>query len=443
MLGNGLNKASCLVACAIVFTMTGCVIEDEGAVDYRRAAMAPAQGALKESPVELIGKYGPEYDDKAARITQGEYYQITLKQGLVRHMDALPALSQFRLTPDGEVAIVANVFEVSKTASEISFGPTAYQQAKVIYYSSDVFKGQYLNLSQLPIYGPVKYEEGNMVVVQLIGLEIDQVDDRTSNLLKQLANLGSGVAAGYNPMTGPAASVLTDLALAFLNGSNNDVIFFYTFTLAQEKPSAFVPQDYLTEGERVLIRTDDRRIDFDWDSVRLDRDTGRLLNTADDKEYRDNTYMVVDVTRTRDELTAAQHQTLDELLKDIRTDEGQSPEELDRIAETAKALTRSNYTRRLLEPRLKIIAYQRADAGERRAAAFNLLSEIKADLSRPEDQHRLDSNVVAEALARLRQLALAGDADFDQSLLTEKAISATEDINALARQVSDAINKPE
>lgn len=434
------TKLTVLAFVAPLIALNACTIEDEGATDYRRAPLQSSTTALKQPLTQLTGKYGPEPDSTAARIKTGEYYQITLKQGVIKHMVVLPALGNLRFDPDGEVAVVANVFEVSKGTSKISFGPAASQQAKVIYYSSDVFKGQYLNLSQLPIYGPVKYEEGNMVVVQLIGLEIDQVDDRTNNLLKQLANLGAGAASGYNPLAGEAASVLTDLALAFLNGSNNDVIFFYTFTLAQEQPSRYVPQDHLTEGERVLVRLDDRHADFDWSKVALDRATGRLLN-SDSSEYRDNTYMVVDITRTKPDLTAAEHQTLDSLLKEIRTSQPQSTDELERIGDLAKELSRSNYVRKLLDPRFAVISDPIATSGERRAEVFNLMRDIHADLKRSEGARQFGVSGIAAALEKLRALALKGDKDFDQSALTEDAIRANEDINALARSVSDAIER--
>ncbi|MBL8710763.1 MAG: hypothetical protein JNL25_16340, partial [Rhodospirillaceae bacterium] len=133
----------------------GCAINDEGAVDYRRGEIPPPvtevgadkkpvtrPGTIPES-VALVGKYEPVADEKAY-LTEGEYYEIKLKQGLVADFWDLPGFLSGSFEERGEVAIVVNAFEVGAAGKTLTFDPDSRRQARVIYFSADVEERQYL-----------------------------------------------------------------------------------------------------------------------------------------------------------------------------------------------------------------------------------------------------------------------------------------------------------
>src|SRR5262245_35012114 len=143
------------LAALYALAIGGCAIKEEGAVDYRRVPLGQDNSNI--SGENLIEKYiSLDEAHLDAFIAKDDYYQITLKQGVIR--DYWEKLG----THEGaEIAIVATVFEIGdrgrdKELLKFDFSPNAVQEARVIYYSDDVWSGQALNISQLPIYGPVR-----------------------------------------------------------------------------------------------------------------------------------------------------------------------------------------------------------------------------------------------------------------------------------------------
>jgi hypothetical protein len=379
--------ASVLALVSATLSLSGCALIDEGAIDYRRAeiqdATTPAAPGDEVSPAKLVEKYQPISDEFLdAYITKDDFYQVTLKQGVIKDFEEL-----FGQLDDGEVAVVATVFEVGDlaedgTARTINFSPNAVQSARVIYYSGDVERGQPLNLSQLPIYGPIQYHQGNSLVIQLYGIELDQISDRTKSLIKELARLGASAATvAASPAAGQGVDVLTNLAMAFLNGNHDDVMFRYDMTLASQFQSRFVPQDYLTEGERVFVRQDDRQVPIDWSSLTLDRMSGRLLKNG--QEFRDSSYMIVDVVKLRNAtgaLSQVSLRNLSALITDLQQADQLNEAELAALSKSIDTLVQTATAERKIETAAQQAFDPVVPRGVRKAAATSLLQDFQKSL---------------------------------------------------------------
>lgn len=432
-----------LIFAALV--LAGCAIVDEGAVDYRRAPLPPVDGAAPELSVlaleEKFVPLAPGLGD--AYITRDDYYYITLKQAVIQEFWELLGKLE-----GAEIAIVATVFEIGDVGADgapvkFDFSPSAVQRARVIFYSDDVERGQALNLSQLPIYGPVKYREGNAVAVQLYILELDQISERTKALLKEMARLASLAASGAaSPAAGQGVDVLTNLALAFLNGNHDDMIFRYDMTFAPQYQARYVPQDYLTEGERIFVRQKERDVPFDWNTVRFDPKSGRLLHADGITEYRDNSYVVMDVLKLRNvagDLSQASFQRLSELIADIRNSDSLAQEDLDNLRNSVTALIGTVSAERSMEASLRDIFDPLLPKSRRAATALDLLQKFKSSLADNDPAAGTYSDALIDRGLRFMWKRI-GEAVPDATALTQsltvESIRGGADLNALAGQIA-------
>lgn len=176
----------------------------------------------------------------------------------------------------GEVAVLAKVSERT-TAEGAAFarGETAPNDARLIYYSEDIREtGQPPNFTNIPLYGPVKYE-GHPLILQMHVVELDEAEAvAQQSLLKSLANLG---AAAYPPASS-ALSVLDKVGSAFLSGQQDDLMFDFLveFDAGQrpgEPPTSTLSLP-LAEGVYVIVRTSDRNRTVPWASMQLDHRSG-------------------------------------------------------------------------------------------------------------------------------------------------------------------------
>lgn len=438
------------IAALCALAMGGCTIVDEGATDYRRVDVEPfakvvagAADPTSLAEVPFVGKFdplGPEA--RSSAIADGDYYQISLKGGVIKDFWDFPGnLFDGTIVQDtGEIAIVAKVYEFDQTNNSIDFGPANVKQARVIYYSDDVMESQFLNFAQMPIYGPVEYKR-NRVFVQIVGLELDQMSARTKALLETLANIGKTAATVYaSPAGGAASGVVTDLALAFLNGEQDDVIFNYYLTFAPHPPSKFVPQDYLSEGERVFLRKQDRTTDAEWSRFKLDQLTGELK--LDGKNFRDDTYLVMDVARTDADLAAIEGQKLDALTQAIREFGALDPSVTQALAKEAERFMTGKATAEQTGRQLNLI-YNNSQADNLRAfelkALFDRIAESKDKMVKNEEpplpEYRIDT-----ILREMRRKIARIDPTFDLNQLTFDEI-AKADRGKLTTDVLEVLKK--
>lgn len=213
----------------------------------------------------------------------------------------------------GEIAILANVYEANGSEGQgLSYGTKFKDGARLIYYSDDVRSGgQPLNFSSIPVYGPVTYN-GGPIVIELAILELDlQEATQVKGLLSQLAELGK---IAYAP-TSPELKILDLLGKQFLEGEQDDWEFSYKFLLypSSSGNSQLLKTAVLEVGNYVLINRQVNALpnptarspypNFSWNDYKFDPKTGKVKycgkesNRSD--ELLDNTYLVLQINNNK------------------------------------------------------------------------------------------------------------------------------------------------
>jgi hypothetical protein len=295
-------------------------------VDFRKAALseqAQRQDKLVEAnekenqpplvTASLVSKFIAAPDSKNAVIDNGDSITIRLSQAFIKDFWELGFYSPHRgFRSNGEIAIVVHAFEYDPNdkSKDFDFGPAGLRQGRLVFFSSDVEENQYLNLSNMPIYGPITYY-GNPIGIQISILEIDANTEQIKALLTSLAEAG----ANAYPPSSPVLSLLDKLGTALLEGGTDDTEFRFTFLL--DPPTSYTGLAYprVEAGNYVFIREQDRQTDTPWDALELDENTGRLYwkgastaaaapanegaHTADGahRQYRGNTYLTLQINK--------------------------------------------------------------------------------------------------------------------------------------------------
>jgi hypothetical protein len=192
----------------------------------------------------------------------------------------------------GEIVVVANAFEESKT-KELSF--ENMREGRVVFYSDNVHKGQFLNFNNMPIYGPIKYN-GAPFAFRVAIFELDVVSEQAKEMISTIAQAG---AMAYPPAA-PILNILNGVGDTFLNQDQTDTEFRYTMILDPKSGSSTVNNFGLEVGNYVLIRTEERDESIDWTNIVLDENSGQVYK-YDDKGslslYKDNSYLVVEINK--------------------------------------------------------------------------------------------------------------------------------------------------
>jgi len=231
----------------------------------------------------------------------------------------------------GEITVLATVFELDGKR-KISFAQSsvADPEGRVVYYSEDVREaGQPLNLSNLPMYGPVSYH-GKPVFLRFTLVEIDQKESKeTGALLRSLASLGS---KAYPPAS-PVLNALNKVGGAFLESQQDDLFFQYEMMFNGDGGTAPVVAP-LSAGIMTFVRTQNRSDRFDWLAHCVDQTTG-IIHTSGSPfcegkclppsgkdnavcrtnatEIRDHTYFTIQITKNEPALSNDAFQTFAEL----------------------------------------------------------------------------------------------------------------------------------
>ena len=251
----------------------GCAIKNEGAIDYRKTGTsASGKGRSKAAENAVFVKKYALNKDATNYFSKDDAISIYLNHGCVASFAELanPFQLETSKTTRGEIAIVAKVFEQSATM-DLDFATKAPESGRLVYYNDDVRRGQPLNFSFLPIYGPRKYG-GNPLIIQLYVLELDQDKTQYSGLLSALASIG---AVAYPPAS-PILGLLDSLGTALLQRNSDDILFRYHFTLLPYSGNAGVNYPVLEAGNYVLVRKENRRSEAAWEGLSYDAETGRL-----------------------------------------------------------------------------------------------------------------------------------------------------------------------
>lgn len=315
-----------LILLALILTLlTSCAISNEGSTDYRyikRSSDTQQSTKVKYIKPSEITKHVIKPKDALV---------ISLKQVFIK--DFTEMRSPMRLArnepANGEIAVVVNAFEIGK-GEAVNFGPDGKKNARVVFYSDDVWEGQFLNLSNLStIYGPLTYD-GGPFVLDLYVIEMDTPGAQLRQLLSNLAAIG----ATFYPPAAPVAGPLAQLAGTLIKDDQDDRAYHYT---AEFKPLGGGDPDLnsgiLLTGDYVFIREKNRYISTNWNELDLDEKNGRLVfntkkegklhcvpdgdrNYPSDCYYRDNSYVVVEINTTESALQNDRTQMIFQALSD-------------------------------------------------------------------------------------------------------------------------------
>lgn len=182
----------------------------------------------------------------------------------------------------GEIVILATAFELG-SGQKIEFYKEASQNtsARIVYFDDDVREvGQFLNQSNLPIYGPITYE-GNPIFLRFIVMELDSDENKAySQTLSELASLGG---KAYPPAS-PVLKVLDGLGKVFFTENSDDIEFRFDMAFDGENTvtHSHAPLAY---GNYLFIRNWDRFSEIPWHEFRMNHQSGRL-------EYRCTVWLV-------------------------------------------------------------------------------------------------------------------------------------------------------
>jgi hypothetical protein len=298
-----------VAAVLLATALAGCAISDEGATEFRQVSAGPDGGWRTVKNIEPSEAVRP--------IEDREPLLVSLKTGYIADFTEIFG-SPLREGggPNGEIAIVANVYEDDGRALE--FGPKGLANGRVVFFSDDVQKGQFLNFHDLPLYGPMEYK-GNALVIDLYIVELDLRGEQLRALIANLAAIGATFSVPASPLAGP----LAELAGSLIADEQDDRHLHFTMTLRPQGGVDDVRYAVLDAGYVVFVREGNRQTDTDWSRVRVNPHVARLVNTAGgcaDADaalepapaclYRVNSYLLLEVNRARSALANERQQAL-------------------------------------------------------------------------------------------------------------------------------------
>ncbi|BBN82483.1 hypothetical protein PA25_24680 [Pseudoalteromonas sp. A25] len=376
----------------IILVLSSCKTIDEGEVDYVRTVSGLATVSLHEGACsEKLYQQSLHTRDGFSRncyeslhrkytdvpmIRKGESISVHLMQAFIQ--DATESKSTMEtirgVATNAEVAVIANVCEQGIKGCGLEFGPSSDAKGRVVYFSNGVKAKQYLNFSYLPVYGPIEYQ-GGPLIIQLAIIELDNMTEEQKALLTKLAEIGKQKFAPASNVL----SVLDGLGSSLLSGGGDDVIFRYTFTMMPDGADKGYAFPTISAGNFAFVKKKTIELEQEkqiWDELKFDSLTGRLVKKCSNKDanlaqyrdvekkkatetidyspctrssdgkthgykdYRDNTYMTLQVQSGFSPRTLDKSQTLNELLNELS---GSLPKNAEQLQKDIEKLTESYY----------------------------------------------------------------------------------------------------
>ena len=210
----------------------------------------------------------------------------------------------------GEIAILASVKTPSGETIVPADGASQYNFGRVVFYNEDIREtGQLLNNVNIPIHGPIKYDKGQLEL-RLAVIEFDDAEvARAKELLSNLASIGG---TAYPPSS-PILGVLNQLGQTIIATNKNDVELAFKMTIDSPSKLSKVHRAPLREGYYAVIRHENRSEDAPWMAAAgtppfvICPKVGRLMKPGCEKEYRDQTWILLRVSREDADVAAAQN----------------------------------------------------------------------------------------------------------------------------------------
>lgn len=204
-----------------------------------------------------------------------------------------------------EVTFLANAVDLNPDGTDKARSYDSLGDARVVYYSSDIYTNQFLNIDNVELLGPTKFN-GVGLRLTLAMIEMDSEGKRQAELLEKIAGLGKFVLPAA---TGPI-QILNSIGGSLLGDSDrNDTLFRYDNLYDAAGKASVLQGPVLKPGNYVFIRDEDRQQNIPWKELVIDINTKRLyrcqFNSADDRSigasscflFTNQTYVVLQIDR--------------------------------------------------------------------------------------------------------------------------------------------------
>lgn len=378
----------------------------------------------------------------------GEYYSIELEQAMVG-----PDISEGRIFKQNfgrhaEMAILANVFELDENPGKGFVEIPDYDvkaaegkpRLKLVYYGDNLEELQPFNFSNMPLLARQRYS-GGRVGLQLVIKEVDGESPAVASLLETLAGYGKTVS----PVP-QVTDVLLDLGTSLLQGSKDDRLFDYRLTLSSGAAvlpnGALDARASLTPGRYVFMKDKNRQREIGWNGIRYDENTGRLIKN--DLEFRDNLYVILNITRYSGTPSAEMLESPDwaDFREKLPAAAGDLTVPIATLERSFKQMVGNDRSARLKSSALA--TWQRVDRATGLYIAFSLKDLASADLTKcPDHKGRLvlqrdlmDRRIADGVRAFLDAYRTATETTTDETGKSEKAPLFPEDQEALISAIS-------
>jgi hypothetical protein len=263
--------------------MAGCEAVNEGVTDYRKADID--HNSMIGAPTEVNNKYRLSNDASASDVpikTHDTFY-VSLLQAFVGPDAKFGGFSNFEHRQEMLVVLRARDSNSPDSPGEFAF------------YSDDVVRGQFLNFSNMLTLGPTFYQ-GGVITIDVDEVRLAGTTEHIKQTLQQLADSRMDVM-GPDP---EKRHNWNAVARNVFDAIDRDAYGTrYTLTLMPSGGVAELPYPRFEAGNYVLMRHEAPGENFDWNSLQLDNNTGRLIYKGGTGNYNQSSYVTLQINALR------------------------------------------------------------------------------------------------------------------------------------------------
>lgn len=239
------------------------VAVNEGASDYWKSTDEENRPSIKKY-------FSRKENDPDSRIRKLDTISVTLQQVFLADLGGDKR--------DNSLVIIVKCQELN-AGNHISFSKGVPGDGRVVFFSPDVKERQFLNFSQMPIYGPITYNGGPLLLdIYIVRLK-NENGEINKGLMSVLANWGRIVF----PPASPFLEYFNQLGTAILNSPNNEIVFHYTMTLYPDDGYQPLKNGIIEAGDYFFVRQKEPAAITPWDTLCLDEGSGRLYRRSGQK----------------------------------------------------------------------------------------------------------------------------------------------------------------
>lgn len=250
--------ATC-VGCGGYITKTGDSFEGQGGYVVRSPEKGLDTTANKWEGRFVRGVGTSFVANDTISVTLKSAYIQNFPEGTIKRAANIVAGSIGKPSPiRGQIAILANVVEFKNGVAPSE----AESNGRVVYYSNDVYEGQFINRSFIPVYGPEVWS-GQPVMIKFQLMELDQEDNaQMKAVLKSVAEIGvsaTGIA------TSKLITGLNKIGDSLISSNADDRFGEYgaVFVPTESRSDEFLP--VLRRGDVIFTRNGDRTTPINWE----------------------------------------------------------------------------------------------------------------------------------------------------------------------------------